>query len=77
MKQNLLNVNLNNNLEMKITKNGEEKKIKLIENLSISGSYNNALDSLQMSNIYVNMRTKIFEKINIKAKLKDKYFWSK
>ncbi|MAQ47392.1 MAG: hypothetical protein CMD27_00745 [Flavobacteriales bacterium] len=66
IKQNLLNINLNNNLEMKINKNGEEKKIKIIENLSINGSYNNALDSLQMSNININLRTKLFNKLNLK-----------
>ena len=66
-KQNLLSLNLNNNLEMKINKNGEDKKIKLIENLSISGSYNNALDSLNLSAISINLRTKLFNKIDLKA----------
>ena len=66
-KQSLINLNLNNNLEMKINPAGEEKKIKLIESLSISSSYNNAVDSLNMSPIYVNMRTKLFNKINIKT----------
>ena len=67
IKQSLLNVNLNNNLEMKINNgNGEEKKIKLIENLSVSGTYNNAIDSLKMSNISISMRTKLSDKINLK-----------
>ena len=46
--------------------NGEEKKIKLIENLSVSGTYNNAIDSLKMSNISISMRTKLSDKINLK-----------
>lgn len=66
IKQSLLNINLSNNLEMKINKDGDEKKIKLIENLTISGSYNNAIDSLKMSNILISMRTKLFDKLNIK-----------
>jgi len=67
IKQSLLNVNLNNNLEMKINNGkGEEKKIKLIENLSVSGTYNNAIDSLKMSNISISMRTKLSDKINLK-----------
>jgi len=66
-KQNLLNLSINNNLEMKVNKNGEEKKVKLIESLSIRGSYNNAADSLKMSPISINLRTKLFNKIDIKA----------
>ena len=65
-RQNLLNINLNNNLEMKINKSGEEKKIKIIENLGVNGSYNHALDSLNISNININLRTKLFNKINLK-----------
>jgi len=66
-KQNLLNISLNNNLEMKIHNDNGEKKVKLIDNLSISGSYNNALDSMKMSNVYINLRTNLFNKINFKA----------
>ena len=65
--QNMLNINLNNNLEMKIHSEEGEKKIKIIDNLSLSGAYNNALDSLKMSNIYINLRTNLFNKVNFKA----------
>ena len=66
-KQSLFNVNINNNLEMKVKRKGQEKTIKLIENLSINSSYNNAADSLKMSNIHINMRTKLLDKINLKV----------
>lgn len=66
IKQNLLSVNFNNNLELKINKNGEEKKIKIIENLSINNSYNHAADSLRLSNINMNFRTKLFNKLILK-----------
>jgi len=65
-KQSLLSININNNLEMKIKNKDKEKNIKIIENLSVNSSYNNAADSLKMSNIYINMRTKLFNKINFK-----------
>ena len=66
--QSRLNVNLNNNFEMKINKNGEEKKIKLIDNLSVSGYYDNTLDSFKMSKIDINLRTKLFNKVDLKAR---------
>ena len=56
---------LNNTLEMKYKKqrdNGtddEYEKIKLLENLSASGSYNMVADSLKLSNISLNARTSI------------------
>jgi len=57
---------LNNTLEMKYKKqknvDGDEKefqKIKLLENLSASGNYNLAADSLKLSNINLNARTSI------------------
>ena len=63
---------LGNNLEAKVrnrkdTANGGEKKIKLIDNLSLSGSYNFLADSLRLSNIGVSMNTTIFEKVGITA----------
>jgi hypothetical protein len=57
--------NLNNTLEMKklntkdTTSNETYKKIKLLDQLSISGSYNLAADSLNLSNISVSARTKV------------------
>lgn len=65
--QNILSVNLDNNLEMKVNNEDGEKKIKIIDNLSISGAYDNASDSLKMSNIYINLRTNLFNKFNFKA----------
>jgi len=57
---------LNNTLEMKYkkqkndgTSDNEYEKIKLLENLSASGSYNMAADSLKLSNINLNARTSI------------------
>jgi hypothetical protein len=57
-----LTFNILNNIEMKVkskkdTVNGE-KKIKLLENLGISGSYNFAADSLKLSTIKINGRTR-------------------
>ena len=49
---------LRNNLEMKL-KNKENKKIKIVEDFSINGNYNLAVDSLNLSPIYVNIRNKI------------------
>ena len=66
-RQSLLNISISNNIEMKSSNNNEEKKIKIIDNLSISTSYNNALDSLKWSNIYLNLRTKLFNNIDLRA----------
>ena len=41
------------------------KKIKLIEGLNISSSYNLLADSMQLSNIYINGRTRLFNKFDI------------
>lgn len=63
-----LNFNLSNNLEMKVrTPNDsiEDKKIKLIENLSLSTSYNMAADSLNWSILRVSGRTRLFDKVNL------------
>ena len=40
-------------------KNKENKKIKIIEDFSINGNYNLAVDSLNLSPIYINIRNKI------------------
>jgi len=56
---------LNNTLEMKklnikdTTSTETYKKIKLLDQLSISGSYNLAADSLNLSNINIGARTKV------------------
>ena len=67
-RQSLLNISLANNLEMKRFKRGEQKetKIRVIENLSISSTYNNSLDSLKLSDIYINMRTKLMSNVDIR-----------
>jgi hypothetical protein len=57
--------NINNTLEMKKMNTKDTvskeayKKIKLLDQLSISGSYNLAADSLNLSNINVSARTKV------------------
>jgi len=65
--QSRFNMNLSNNFEMKIDKDGEEKKVKIIDNLNISGYYDNILDSFKMSKININLRTRLFNKIDFKA----------
>lgn len=64
-----LNFGLDNNLEMKVRVNSDsgttEKKIKLLESLNIRGFYNLAADSMKLSQINVNGRTMLFEKIGI------------
>ena len=66
-KQSRLSVTLNNNLELKRKKNGEERKIKLIDNLSISGSYDHTEEEFKMSPINISLRTKLFDKVDFKA----------
>ncbi|MDR3181224.1 MAG: LPS-assembly protein LptD [Prevotellaceae bacterium] len=64
---------LNNNLEMKVRSKSDtvtgERKIKLIDNLSISSSYNFFADSINLSNIAVSMNTTLFEKVNINGNM--------
>jgi len=61
-----LGFSLTNNLEMKVKSKkdttGKSKKIKLIDNFSISSGYNFAADSFQLSNINLGLRTKVFSK---------------
>lgn len=64
-----LSFSLSNNLEIKVpskkdTINGM-RKVVLIENLSISGSYDLARDSLNWSYITLSGRTKLFKNLNI------------
>jgi len=63
---------LDNNVEMKVqsktdsTKAGE-KKIRLLDGLSINGSYNFFADSFALSQFNVAARSTLFEKVNITA----------
>lgn len=63
---------LGNNLEAKVlskkdTTGSGTKKIKLIDNLNISGNYNFLADSLNLSTIGINMNTNVLEKVGINA----------
>lgn len=63
--QNSLGVNLNNNLEAKVRKKTDTgfvyNKVAIIQNLSLSGNYNFAADSMNMSLISMTGRTKIWK----------------
>ena len=63
-----------NNLEAKVrdlrdTTGTGSKKVKLIDQLTINGSYNFLADSLKMSNIGVSMSTSLFGKLNVSGNL--------
>ncbi len=66
-----LNYGLNNNLQLKVrTKSdsaGGTKNVTLIDGLSLNGSYNLAADSFQWSDVGLQFRTNILDKINISA----------
>lgn len=68
-KSSMMSFVLDNNLEMKLKSKKDTvtgtKKIKLLESLSLSGNYNFAADSFQLSAITLNGRTNLFQKINI------------
>ncbi|MBQ9597343.1 MAG: hypothetical protein IJR34_03720, partial [Bacteroidales bacterium] len=69
-----LGFSIGNNFEAKVkdyrdTTGTGSKKIKLIDQLNISGSYNFLADSLRLSNIGITMSTSVFEKIGISANL--------
>lgn len=63
--QNSIGINLNNNLEAKIRKSTDTgfvyNKVVLLQNLGLSGTYNFAADSMQMSDLTMNGRTKIWK----------------
>ena len=65
----LINFGLLNNFEMKVRNRkdslGKDKKIKLLESLKFSSSYNIVADSLNWSNINISARTNIFKKISL------------
>lgn len=67
-----MSFSIGNNLEAKIvsdkdTTDGGLKKIKLIDNLSLGGSYNFLADSMKLSNISVSMSTTIFGSLAFNA----------
>ncbi len=64
-----INLGLLNNFEMKVRNRkdslGDDKKIKLLENLGFRSSYNMIADSLRWSNISIDARTNIFRVISL------------
>ena len=64
-----VNLGLLNNFEMKVRNRkdslGEDKKIKLLENLGFRSSYNMIADSLRWSNISIDARTNIFRVVSL------------
>ncbi len=66
-KSGILSVSLANNLEMKVATDDSigEKKISLIENFSISQSYNFAADSLNWSNINTSILLRLTKGFNL------------
>ncbi len=67
-----LGFQIGNNVEAKVVDRKDTtgtglKKIKLIDNLNISGNYNFLADSMKLSNIAVNMNTNVLEKVSISA----------
>lgn len=67
-----MSFSIGNNIEAKVRDKNDTtgkgvKKIKLIDQLSIGGSYNFLADSMNLSNISVNMNTTIFGKMGISA----------
>lgn len=69
-KQGSLNFSLSNNLEMKVRDRNDTltgtRKVVLIDNLTISASYNMAKDSLKWSTLNVSGRTKLFKNLDIR-----------
>lgn len=65
----LLTLSIANNLEMKYWKGGdpqaEAKKVSIIDNLSLSASYNMLADSLNWSDIGANLRLKFFDQFSL------------
>ena len=70
----LLNFNLSQSLEAKVMSKRDStgvRKIKIIDDLSIGGSYNFLADSMRLSNISISLRSTISKKfgINLRATL--------
>jgi hypothetical protein len=68
-KSNSMGFSIQNTIEAKVRNRKDTvnpiKKIKLIDNLSASGSYNFAADSMNLSIISLSLRTTLFSKLNI------------
>lgn len=77
-----LNFSFGNNLEAKVLKNPEElseadredpkknsEKIRLLDQLTISGGYNFLADSLRLSNISITASTTVFGKLGVSANM--------
>ena len=69
-----MNVSIGNNLEAKVrdlrdTTGTGSKKVKLLDQLTLNGSYNFLADSLRMSNIGVSASTNLFNKLNLSGNL--------
>ncbi|MCM1521282.1 MAG: LPS-assembly protein LptD [Muribaculaceae bacterium] len=63
-----LSFSLSNNLEMKVRSDNDsigEKKISLIENLSLSQSYNFAADSMRWSNLNTSIMLRLIKNFNL------------
>lgn len=68
----MLSFNIGNNLEAKVrdyadTTGKGSKKVKLIDQLTIGGSYNFLADSLRLSTISMSMSTSLFNKVTLSA----------
>lgn len=80
--QNILNFNFNNNIEVKMKKKTDTgfvfKKSTWLQNLGISGSYNFAADSFQLSNITFSARNNIGKFFNFLINaIADPYYYDK
>ncbi len=69
-----LGFSLGNNFEAKVvdkmdTTGKGTKKVKLIDNLSLSGNYNFLADSMNLSKISISMNTNVLQKVNISGSL--------
>ncbi len=64
-----MSFSLSQNLEMKVMKGDTVKKIKLIDELRISGSYNFLADSMRLSTLPVSFRSTIFKNFGIQLSL--------
>lgn len=64
-----INLSLKNTFDMKVRSKKDtvsgEKKIKLIDNLTISTSYNMAADSLRWAPLTISARTVLFQRLNL------------
>ena len=70
-KQNMLSLNLNNNVEAKLKQHSDTgisyRKVKVLQNLSMSGGYNFAADNFKLSIIQMNARTVVFKYFDVVA----------